>query len=428
MAPAIFRFILRLSVVMIALLGLYRLSHDAATLGASRLCSMMSIITSSVDPADSAVRWAPSDPEAHYTRGLALVNAQRLDSAVVELREATQLRPHHYYEWLDLGVTLDRLGDEVGSEDALRQAISLAPSFSQPHWQLGNLLFRQGKYEDAFAEMRRATATNPDLFENMASLAWVAAANADAAKLKHFVDLDTRESHFWIARFLARRGKGADAARELAAAGEPSEEWERAFVRESIAQLISADQFNDAYAAWTVSHPDLGKTAARGQLVDGTFSQPILQDEPGFGWQIARIPNLTTAIDPAGPTPGSRSIRLQFGGDSSTDTQILRQLVLVEPGARYTLTFVIRAEELISGGPPIINVFNASAKNPRVLGQSEALPMGSAPWSPFKIEFATDDAASAIVIILQRRPCPQSPCPVFGKLWLANFSLSRIKP
>src|SRR5213080_1624958 len=130
------RKLLRFFIALVALLACFGFIFDAGRAGLSRLFTAGSVIQSTVEPADMAVRIAPADPAAHYTRGLELVNWNRTSEAVMELRQATQLRPHHYYEWLDLGVTLDRLGDRPGADAALRKSISLAPSFAQPHWQL----------------------------------------------------------------------------------------------------------------------------------------------------------------------------------------------------------------------------------------------------------------------------------------------------
>src|SRR5438552_10089755 len=125
---------------------------------------MLAIIQSSVEPADEAVIVTPTDPEAHYTRALSLVNAERLDEALGELQQATRLRPHHYYEWLDLGVTFDQLGNQEAATDAFRESVRLAPYFAQPRWQLGSLLFRQGRYQEAFVELRLGAKSNSNLF------------------------------------------------------------------------------------------------------------------------------------------------------------------------------------------------------------------------------------------------------------------------
>src|SRR5436190_6925826 len=117
------RQVVRFALALLGLFCCYRFIAGAATAGVSRLLSTTAILQSSVGPAATAVRLTPRDPEAHYTLALSLVNADRLGDAVLELQQATQLRPHHYYEWLDLGVTLDRLGEQTAAIAALKESI-----------------------------------------------------------------------------------------------------------------------------------------------------------------------------------------------------------------------------------------------------------------------------------------------------------------
>ncbi len=150
-----------------------------------------------------------------------------------------------------------------------------------------------------------------------------------------------------------------------------------------------------------------------------------MQDDPGFGWQLLAVPNVSASIDPSGPSPATRSIRLQFEGDNPLDSQLLDQLILVEPNSRYSLSFVARAENLVSGGPPVILVLVGSGKATRILSQSEPLSTGTNGWTPDKVDFSTDENTSAVKVSLQRLPCKQSPCPIFGMLWLSRFSLAK---
>src|SRR6266567_228681 len=73
--------ILRITLAVLALFCCYRLSVSSANSGYSRLLSMFSIISTQVEPSDIAVKVAPNDPEAHYTRALELVNFDRLEEA-----------------------------------------------------------------------------------------------------------------------------------------------------------------------------------------------------------------------------------------------------------------------------------------------------------------------------------------------------------
>ena len=46
------------------------------------------------------------------------------------------------------------------------------------------------------------------------------------------------------------------------------------------------------------------------------FTAPIVQDDPGFGWQIGTVPNIQLGIDESGPTFGARSLHLSYAGES----------------------------------------------------------------------------------------------------------------
>lgn len=422
--PKLLRLILRYSIALLALVCIYRLTQDAARAGVARLFTATAIVQSRVEPADVAVRLAPSDPEAHYTRALSLVNLERLSEAVTEFRVATRLRPHHYYEWLDLGVTLDRLEDQAGAEAALRESVRLAPFFAQPRWQLGNLLYRQARYEEAFAELRLGARSNPGLGEELFDLAWVAA-NGDLKTIEALIQPASKRSRLELASLLASFGRGPDAIHEVQEAGQPGDEVESALLRLTISRLLTARLFSDAYAAWATTHSSAVATSAKGsgQILNGDFKDPIVQNDPGFGWQVFGTPKILVSIDPSGPTAGARSFRIDFGDDSNSERQLIHQLVLVQPKSRYSLSFAARAEDLVGGYPPVIIIWNAASNPPKILGQSKALSPGTSEWSTYLVDFNSEENTSAVIIALQRPGCGQGPCPVFGKLWLSSFSL-----
>jgi tetratricopeptide (TPR) repeat protein len=413
--------IARFAIAAIVMFLCFRLSIDAARTGSSRLYSLFAIISSNLDAADSATRLSPGDPEAHYTRGLTLVNLQRLSEAVIELREAVRLRPHHYYEWLDLGVTLDRVGDQQGALAAFQQSVTLAPTFAQPRWQLGNLLFRQGQYEKAFNELRLAVKSDQTLFETMMQLGW-AAANEDVPTLEGLLQPGTTEHHLRLARFLARRHQATAAVAQVLAAGEAQSHAEIGILGDVINELIKSKDYSEAHAAWIATHKTVSE---RDHVLNGDFMSPISQTETGFNWQLPVVANLSAAIDPMGPVANTRSIKLQFSGEVPQAGPLLSQLVLLEPDNRYTLTFMARTLDLVSGAPPVIDVVTAGRDVPATLGHLDRPISNSAAWEPYRIDFTTADKDSAVVISLHRIRCNQTPCPIFGKLWLSEFKINK---
>lgn len=413
--------------VILALIGIaccYYLFILAGTAGVARFFSATSVMQSNLGPADAAVKLAPSDPEGHYSRGIALTNLNRLNEAESEFERAIQLRSYHYYEWLDLGVTLERLGDSAGAIAAIRESIRLAPFFSQPHWQLGNMLYRQAEYDEAFAELRKGAESNSNLIQGMLDLAW-AAADGDVRKFEGFMQPRTVLGHLQLASFLARQGKGDDAARQIAEAGEPGDAYELSIRNQTILILISTRQFHAAYLAWLPGHRSVAATGSPAQLVNGDFAAPIVQNDPGFGWQLEGDPAVTASIDPSGPN-GARSLRLQFDGASTPGSVLVHQLTLPSPSTRYSLSFMARAEQLVTGGPPTIIVLDASEDAPKILAQSIPIAAPNSDWTRYQVDFSTAERTSAIRIGLQRMYCAQSPCPIFGRLWLSQFTLTSI--
>ncbi|HMH44922.1 MAG TPA: tetratricopeptide repeat protein [Pyrinomonadaceae bacterium] len=420
-----FRRVLHGCIALPALFVCYLLIVDSAHLGFSRFLSMLAIIQARVEPADQAIKVTPADPEAHYTRGLSLVNLERLDEAVDELREATRLRPHHYYEWLDLGVTLDRLGDHSRADAALRTSISLAPAFAQPHWQLGNMLYRAERYPEAFQELRKGATSNPNLTGELIRLAWVPA-KGDVPTFLAMVQPNNKRSHFEAALFLATQSKGDDSVGQARAAGEPTNEEEHSFLRETVRQLLSVQQFPAALEIWKLSHPGLAKNVGVGkeQIVNGDFLDPIVRDDPGFGWQLESIPSGSVMTDTYGPVSGSRSLRIEYAGDNTPLAPLVSQVVLVQPKTRYSLAFMAKGENLISGGPPVIAALAMNTSPPRILGESAPLSVGTTEWTAYSCEFTTDDGMTAVFFTIQRHQCSQMPCPIFGRLWLSRFVLT----
>src|SRR5215813_992671 len=107
---------------------------------------------------------SPNDPLTNWRLGQVEQKRLPLDqasSALAQYEKAVSLSPNDYRFWMSLGVAREQVGEVDAGEQALRKAISLAPSYSYPHWYLGNLLLRRGQYDEAFAELRTAGESDP---------------------------------------------------------------------------------------------------------------------------------------------------------------------------------------------------------------------------------------------------------------------------
>ena len=87
------------------------------------------------------------------------------------------------------------------------------------------------------------------------------------------------------------------------------------------------------------------------------------------------------------------------------------------------MRFAARTESIVSGGLPLIQVMDANSGG--VIAQSEDFPQATNGWRDYFVEFQTGELISAIQIRLQRQVCSGPLCPIFGRLWLDNFSLQK---
>jgi hypothetical protein len=162
-----------------------------------------------------------------------------------------------------------------------------------------------------------------------------------------------------------------------------------------------------------------------GELFDGGFEEPLVVNNPDFGWVVSSEPlKPTLAVDVAERFAGDKSLQVSFSGEWDTSTPLLSQTLVLEAG-RYRISFVLKTKDLVTGGAPRIVLTDAT--NNQILATSETFPKSTGSWQQFTVEFtAKADDEAAVVISLKRENCPSSPCPIFGTLWLDEFALEKL--
>ena len=409
----------RLLIVFLGLLAFFWGIWTSGREGLSQLFAGHGLMTDRIEEADQAIWLSPALAEGHYVRASLLYNREEFAEAIKEYERAVSVRPHDYALWLELGRARDQAGDPEGAIVAFRESTHLAPFYAQPHWQLGNTLYRVGRRDEAFDELRHAIVSDPGLFPTALDLSWPAF-KGDAQAIEQAIQPQTASMHIALARFLVDHGKISEALQQFRAAGAVSEDDRRGLLRD----LLAAHRFVEAHEVWSSARSaDTGGTSL---FVDGGFESEIKLDDPGFGWQPLRSSEaLSISSDTKNPHSGARSIRVDWSGKSDPSDEVMSQLLLVEPGARYRLSFAARTEELLTGGLPMVTVIDASDDKRRILMKSKTLPQGTNPWENYIYEFTATETTSAVLISIRRENCNTTPCPAFGHAWFDDFSLQR---
>lgn len=414
------RALFTLTVTGISLLAIWQVGRN----GASRFLAAYGATVNLLPPVVKAAELSPADPEAHYLLAAMLAGQGNQTAAIKEYEQAIALRPDDYVFWMELATAHDGAGDAKGALVAAREAVRLAPFYGQPRWLLGNLLLRAGEREAAFTELRDAAKRDTARFPALIDLAWNAH-KGDAGLVEQSLQPTTHEERLAMARFFIKHGEIAAAVAQYRAAGALSQPERRQW----IGQLLAARRYPEAYELWR-SERGAGETAAPAgspRITNGGFEDEIKTEGIEFDWNfLDNRQAVAFALDGNSPNEGAQSLRLEFKGTVDASTSLLAQLLLVEPNTRYRLRFMARTQELKTGGPPLLVISDASSKESRELNQSPPFLPDVKEWREYVVEFQTGAETLAVLVKLRRQPCSTAPCPIFGLLWLDNFSLQKL--
>ena len=400
---------------VIVLVILVVLTWRAAQSGYGALLTNYAAVTDQLSAATGAVGRDPRNADAHYIRAT-ILEASDLSAAIAEHLNAVKSRPEDYALWLSLARANELFGTTESAIAAARQAALLAPAYSQPHYQLGNMLLRIGRTNEAFAELRRAAESDPALLPGIIDLAFRTSGGNSQFVLRTLAPT-THEARITMANYFRLRDQ-VDAAIELYTADGPSAVKDRAYY---VGQLISANRFKDAARLWAVDHAE---GVAIDQIRDPGFEKESDLGEAGFSWRAGdKTEGLRFALNTRDRAEGNSSLKIEFAGGHDPTSPIISQLIIVQPDTLYELRLSIRTENLVSGGLPRVAVVDPVTR--AALVQSSEVERTSNGWRESVLQFKTGPQIETIQIVVQRQGCTTQPCPIFGQLWLDQFSLRR---
>lgn len=383
-----------------------------------------------INAAEAAARLAPDDPQAHFTIARLRERSflpEELPEAARRYEEAARLSPHDFRLFLELGRVRGLVGDERGSEAALRRAVELAPTYPDPRWYLGNLLLRQGRTEEAFAELRRAGETNAERFlPQVIELTW------------RFHDADVSAVLAAVGNSARARGQLMEYLINLKRLDDALKLWEgfnaeerktlRATGEKLLLRLLEAKRFQDVLAM----HRELAAIegtrteAAPERVANGGFESDV--GAPGrspFEWQVVPIAGAQMGLDPRVRQEGARSLRIAFNSANTLAFRNISQLLTVAPQARYRLEYYVRTEDL-KGSATLVTEIVDAAQPERVLAASAPLAAATTDWQRVALDFTTTQGVQGVTLRIVSPQCPAATCPIFGKVWYDNFNLQRL--
>jgi Flp pilus assembly protein TadD len=382
--------------------------------------SLLAENTTSGDPdatdiAGLSVSLAPGNPQAH---NLAAMTANDPLTSVEQFETTVRSAPNDYRWRAALGRAYEQVDQIEKAEAQLKAAADLAPTYAFPRWHLGNFYLRQGREDEAIAELKKATANHFSFREEVFSLAWDFS-GGDPVQVER-VAAENAETRAYLSRFLALRGQGEHALRVWNQLEDADKTRFNIVGRWAIQDLYSKGNFPEALEIAR----QLGDTTAVSESISNpSFEDPVVDGpQARFGWEISRgDPRVEATVDSQVRQQGSRSLKVSFRGVGRSDLVNIFQTVIVKPDTNYTLSFWIRTEGLRSPVRPLLQI--VSANDNAVMGTSEMFPPDSPEWRQVSVSFRSGTGTNAINIRTSRPSCGEQ-CTLTGVLWYDNFEIA----
>jgi tetratricopeptide (TPR) repeat protein len=369
-----------------------------------------------------AARLEPHNAEYQYRLGEYFLQTQgEPEAAVPFFKSATALNPHNASYWLELSRTYRRLANGDQQKDALQHAIAADPSTPDVAWDAANFYWALGETDKALREFRVVLENDPYLPPAALDRCWQIRPDVDS--LLRDVVPGNVEVYSSFLDFLISKNEPAAAAKIWTRMVQLQQAVEPRHVFDYVRFLIDRRDVEQAHQAWrqaaTLSDLSGYQPSRENLIINGDFSLPVLNG--GFDWQYDKLSDVSIALDPTESHSGHRSLSIIFDSRGIEDAGI-RQLIPVEPNARYEFSAYFKSEGLEgAGGPRFLLEDRFSGVN--YFASEELKDEGF--WKPVSGTFATGPDTKLVVLRIQRVPAGNA---IRGKLWIGGVRLAHVSP
>ena len=369
----------------------------------------------SLDLMENELYTIPFDADYYEARSDIYWNAGNAEAAESELDRAVVFRPNAYDLWLKIASLQVSQNHAEQAEAAFQRAIELAPLYAEPHFIYGKFLIRTERKDQGFMMLRFAALRNPSYFDQILKLAWAEKGGNAAETSRLLSPLATSEKEK-LMTFLSDKGEFAAIAKFGCGADDLPDASRDALVR----NLIEKRRY---FAAGQI-HKKSCIEGIEGEIEDSSFESGILREGIGFGWRFqSSADNTTFAFDKGVENSAGESLRLTFNGKEEA-AALISQIVVIEKGQKYNLAFSYKTDGIVTGGVPVLQVVLKTFDSEDIIKEMK-LSLKNVGWVQSSIEFAANERTEAVEIRLTRQTCPETICPIFGKLWLDDFNLRK---
>ena len=339
-------------------------------------------------------------------------------------QRAVNLSPFNYEYRLLLASAQELQGDRAAAELSLKKAVELAPNNPDPHWQLANVLLRQGKLGEALPEFKHSSAANPANLPATLDLLW--RVSGGKVEVVDAATSDDATGRLTLTRFLMKQQRLNEAAAIFSRMDKQTLRT-NPDVAAILNGFVQNKQWTFARQIWLSIVSDAPPEQAP-LLWNGSFEDDSLKDFTQFDWNLARSDFARFAVDTSTAHSGSRSIRIDFIKDTTKLDGELKQALVLKPGMKYRLEFYVKSDKFSGFSTPHdLQIVLQDLTANKDVAVSEPIKAGTSDWRRLSVDFvAPESSASGLLLKLRRLPEFSYDEPARGSVWLDDFSIKAL--
>jgi len=333
--------------------------------------------------------------------------------AIDVLHAAASRYPLDATQWLDLAQIHVATGRPDRVQLALDKALATQPMSRNTLWRASQIALRTDQPDIAEKQMRR----------------WLEQYPRDVGRALFIGSRWIREPGELIDRMLPEGREYLVEAMKVAEERRDTElalaVWERLEPRPGLddrafvdfaEQLLADGNVDRAVSLWSQQDPYFRP----GTVANGSFSRELGQPG-GLNWVVRYAPaavRIERDLERHYSEPAS--LRLRFNGKENVNLTRPMIRIPVEPGRRYRLSGMWRAEGLTTRSLPFwsLNV---------VRGEALRVPGRDFDWQRWEFEFEVPESARLVRLVLRRSTTDAFDRNIGGTLWLDDIEIERIE-
>jgi tetratricopeptide (TPR) repeat protein len=344
-----------------------------------------------------------------------------LPGAIEDFWRAVDYDPRSAHFWMDLAAAYEESGDDARAREAYLRAKAVYPASAEVAFHFGNFLLREQHYPEAYAELRRAVATDPTLLPLAISRTWRSSEDVDELlnnvlpsnqeayleALDFFASIHEADPGLAVWQRLVALGKGLPIAR----------------INSFFEEMIREDRGDDARRVWRealiAAGLPVGEPANGNLMFDGNFAREFLSE--GLDWRWIGLDDAEMEFDPEPGPNGSRAVRVDFNGGTNLALDEPKQYVPVEPGRIYHFHAYMRTEGVTTESGMRFSLTDPN--HPGGVNLQTADFTGSRAWTAVESDFTTGPDTHFLLVQLFRSPSRLFENKLEGTVWIADVSV-----